>query len=102
MLDKYVRHAAMHCPLCIIVRITPHTLRHSSAVAMLQAGVDVIVIRDLLGHASVATTNRYMTVNLRMKRVALQAFWRRAHLEQGPRRRWRPSPKLLTLLESLC
>lgn len=45
-----------------------------------QAGVDVTVIRDYLGHASIATTNRYITTNLQMKRDVLEAFWRRARL----------------------
>jgi len=47
---------------------------HSCAVALLQAGVDVSVIRDYLGHASVATTSRYITSNLRMKQDVLDAF----------------------------
>jgi hypothetical protein len=36
----------------------------------------VTVIRDYLGHASIATTSRYLTVNLRLKREAMQAFWK--------------------------
>ena len=51
----------------------PHLLRHSCAVALLQSGVDLTVIRDYLGHASVATTNRYVSTNLKMKRDALTA-----------------------------
>jgi site-specific recombinase XerD len=60
--------------------VTPHVLRHGCAVALLQAGVDVTVIRDYLGHASVDTTSRYITTNLQMKRAALEMFWRRAGL----------------------
>jgi integrase len=58
-------------------------------------------IRDYLGHASVATTSRYITTNLKMKRDVLDAFWKRVGLEQGARHRWHPSPKLLTFLETL-
>ena len=47
-------------------------LRHSCAVALFQSGTDVTVIRDYLGHASVATTGRYITTNLQMKRDALE------------------------------
>ena len=63
-------------------------MRHSCAVALLQAGVDVTVIRDYLGHASIATTSRYITTNLQMKREVLEAFWNRAGLTAEPRRKW--------------
>jgi integrase/recombinase XerD len=76
-------------------------MRHSCAVALLQAGIDVSVIRDYLGHASVATTSRYITINLQMKREVLEAFWKRAGLDAAAPRKWRPSPKLLAFLESL-
>jgi integrase/recombinase XerD len=56
--------AAQDRPTLVRKQITPHVLRHSCAVALLQSGTDVIVIRDYLGHASVATTGRYMTANL--------------------------------------
>lgn len=84
-------------------RVTPHVLRHSCAVALVQAGVDPTVIRDYLGHASVATTNRYIASNLAMKRDALAAFWRRAGLVPGraARTTWRPKAALLEFLASL-
>jgi site-specific recombinase XerD len=76
-------------------------LRHSCAVALLQAGVDVSVIRDYLGHASVSTTSRYITTNLQMKRQVLDAFWKRAGLAPGGVQKWQPSPKLLAFLQTL-
>jgi site-specific recombinase XerD len=79
----------------------PHLLRHSCAVALLQAGVDLTVIRDYLGHASISTTNRYVTTNLKMKRDALTAFWQRAGITQPASKPWKPSTKLLDLLRSL-
>jgi len=85
ILAKYVRLAAQHTPALRKRRVTPHVMRHSCAVALLQAGVDVTVIRDFLGHASVATTSRYITTNLQMKRKVLEAFWKRAGLDdQAP------------------
>ena len=63
--------------------------------------MDVSVIRDYLGHASVATTSRYITTNLQMKRDVLEAFWKRAGLSSAPLKKWRPSSKLLTFLENL-
>lgn len=101
LLRKYVRLAAQHAPALRKRRVTPHVMRHSCAVALLQAGIDVSVIRDYLGHASVATTSRYITTNLQMKREVLEAFWKRARLEPTAPRKWKPSPKLLAFLESL-
>lgn len=101
LIQKYVRRASEILPNLKIRRITPHIFRHSCAVALLQAGVDITVIRDYLGHATVATTNRYVISNLKMRRDVLEAFWKRAGLERGPRHRWRPSQKLLAFLESL-
>ena len=81
--------------------ITPHVLRHSCAVALLQAGTDVTVIRDYLGHASVATTGRYITTNLQMKRDAMQAFWKKAGIEPSNAKEWKPKADLLAFLKSL-
>ena len=52
-------------------RISPHCLRHSTAVHLLEAGVEVNVIRAWLGHVSLETTNRYAELTLRMKTEAL-------------------------------
>ncbi len=101
LLHKYVNRAAQARPQLRTLRITPHAMRHSCAVALLQAGVDVSVIRDYLGHSSIATTSRYITTNLKMKRDVLEAFWKRAGLTKDSTRRWGPSPKLLAFLDSL-
>ena len=101
VIAKYVRRAAESSPSLRRRKITPHVLRHSCAVALLQAGVDVTVIRDYLGHASIATTSRYLTTNLDMKRGVLAAFWKRAGLDRDGGRPWRASPKLIAFLESL-
>jgi integrase/recombinase XerD len=52
-------------------RVHPHVMRHTTAVHLLQAGVDLVTISHWLGHASVETTNRYAAVDLEMKRAAL-------------------------------
>jgi len=101
LLAKYVRLATQRVPALGKRHVTPHVMRHSCAVALLQAGVDVSVIRDYLGHASVATTSRYITTNLKMKREVLEAFWKRAGLGPVTSKRWRPSPKLLAFLDGL-
>jgi site-specific recombinase XerD len=101
LLSKYVRQAARDVPTLQRRRVTPHVMRHSCAVALLQAGVDLSVIRDYLGHASVATTSRYITTNLQMKREVLETFWRRAGLSPTRTSAWRPKPSVLSFLASL-
>ena len=71
------------------------------AVALLQSGTDVTVIRDYLGHASVATTGRQITTNLLMKRDAMQSFWKKAGIEPADTKAWKPKADLLLFLQSL-
>lgn len=101
LLRKYVTQAARELPALRRRLVTPHVLRHSCAVALLQAGNDPTVIRDYLGHASVATTNRYISCNLQMKREALDRFWSRAGLQPTRAAAWKPKPDLLAFLSSL-
>jgi site-specific recombinase XerD len=82
-------------------KINPHLLRHSCASAMLQAGADLATIRDQLGHVSVATTSRYATSNLKLKRTALEAFWAVTGMSAPKHSRWRPTPKLSKFLHSI-
>lgn len=53
-------------------KISPHILRHSKAMHLLEAGVNIVYIRDILGHESISTTGIYARSNLEMKRKALQ------------------------------
>jgi site-specific recombinase XerD len=96
ILRKHASAVAMEQrPALARKRITPHVLRHSCAVALLQSGTDVTVIRDYLGHASVATTGRYITTNLQMKRDALETFWEHAGTAPAWAEPWKPRPDLL-------
>lgn len=101
ILDKYAKLTAAELPRLRQVRVTPHVLRHSCAVALLQAGLDITVIRDYLGHVSVTTTSRYISTNLGMKREALEAFWKRAGLAGAGDFSWKPTADVLAFLESL-
>jgi site-specific recombinase XerD len=101
LLRKYAMLASQDTPALRRKRITPHVLRHSCAVALLQAAVDVSVIRDYLGHATVATTSRYISTNLRMKRAVLEAFWRQSGLSPARPTPWKPRKDLLDFLDSL-
>ena len=101
ILRQHAAAVALELPTLAHKRITPHVLRHSCAVALLQSGTDVTVIRDYLGHASIATTGRYITTNLKMKREAMQAFWKKAGIEPSRAKPWRPKADLLAFLQSL-
>ncbi len=101
ILRKHASAVALERPVLARKRITPHVIRHSCAVALLQSGTDVTVIRDYLGHASVATTGRYITTNLQMKRDAMQNFWKHAGIEPSRATSWKPKPDLLAFLQSL-
>lgn len=71
LVDKYAKLAQANAPTLRSKSVHPHTFRHSTAVHLLQAGVDLVSISHWLGHASVETTNRYAAVDLDMKRAAL-------------------------------
>jgi integrase/recombinase XerD len=101
ILRKYALAVAKERPTLAQKKITPHVFRHSCAVALLQSGTDVTVIRDYLGHASVGTTGRYITTNLQMKRDAMETFWRHSGIEPANAKPWKPKPDLLAFLQSL-
>jgi site-specific recombinase XerD len=100
ILMRRAASAHQHDP-SVPAKVFPHLLRHSCAVALLQAGVDLVTIRDQLGHASVATTGRYATANLKLKRTALETFWKITGMSTPRGNRWRPTRKLLEFLHSI-
>lgn len=71
-LKHYVTAATEKVPSLSAKRVSPHIFRHSTAVSLVAAGVDVTVIRSWLGHASLDTTNRYAHADLETKRKALE------------------------------
>ena len=77
--------------------MTPHVLRHTAAMELLQHGIDRSVIALWLGHESVETTQMYLHADLRLKE---QALARIVPIGVKPRR-YRPDDKLLAFLESL-
>lgn len=74
ILPNYVRLAAEKCPSLKRKHVHPHTMRHTTAMHLLQSCVDLNTVRCWLGHASVTTTNRYVETDLEMKRRALDGF----------------------------
>jgi len=71
VLAKYCDRARTTFPSLVGKRLHPHSLRHSAAVHLLKAGVDLVTISHWLGHASPNTTHRYAAIDLETKRAAL-------------------------------
>ena len=97
MLAKYVAVARQKCPSLQKKRISPHVLRHTTAMELLQHGVDRSVIALWLGHESWETTQVYVQANLGMKEKAL-AKTTPINVRPG---RYQPDDRLLAFLKSL-
>ncbi|GKT11017.1 site-specific integrase [Desulforhabdus sp. TSK] len=100
LLAKHLHNAASICPSLGKKRLHPHSVRHSTAVHLLKSGVDLSTIASWLGHASVNTTNKYATMDLEMKRQAIE---KAKPLTDGAPSlgEWKHDPDLLAWLESL-
>jgi integrase/recombinase XerD len=97
LLRKAVDRASARCATLKKKRVSPHIVRHGTAMALLQSGVDIAVIALWLGHESIETTNAYLHANLAMKERALAKV-----LPLGtPFRRFQANDTLLAFLESL-
>jgi site-specific recombinase XerD len=72
ILKKHVKAANVAQPEGVPAKVHPHMLRHSKAMHMLEAGVNIIYIKDFLGHSSVTTTEVYAKANPEMKRKAIE------------------------------
>src|SRR5690606_23475691 len=75
ILKKYVDDARVCHPGLIPEVVSPHCFRHSKAMHLLQAGVNLVYIRDLLGHVSIKTTEVYARADSQMKRSALEGAY---------------------------
>lgn len=96
-LQRAVSTAANRCPSLRSKGVSPHTLRHTTAMHLLQAGVDVTVIALWLGHESSETTHHYVEADLEMKQRILDRL--EAPATSRPRRKNRD--KLLDFLDGL-
>ena len=100
ILKKYVRKASERQPSLKRKRLHPYSLRHSAAIHLLRSGVDISTIAHWLGHASLNTTNRYLTIDLEAKREALEKA-QPLVMKNGRQRNWRTKQDLIAWLESL-
>lgn len=97
LLDKHVALARQTCPSLRRKRVTPHVLRHTMAMQLLQAGVDRAIIALWLGHESVETTQIYLDANLTLKEEILA----RTISPEGKLVRFMPDDELMTFLNHL-
>ena len=95
---RLVERCAARVPSLAARRITPHTIRHTSACHLLQAGVDLNTIRAWLGHASLDTTNIYAEIDMEMKAKALALC---DAAGPGPDRPWKANKGLMAFLAAL-
>ena len=97
IVHRHVLTASKSCPSLVGKRVSPHVLRHSTAMELLHHGIDQTVIALWLGHENVETTQVYVHADLRLKEKALARLTAPA---KNPGR-YRPDDKLLAFLESL-
>lgn len=98
IINACTQKAAHQTPSLQNKHVTPHTLRHTTAMHLLQSGVEINIIKSWLGHVSVTTTHRYVHIDLEMKAKALKT----CDIKQDTsRRRHKLTPELITWLESL-
>lgn len=99
ILETYIELARKENPELIPDTFSPHGLRHSRAMALLQAGVHIVNVRDLLGHASIQTTDIYTRADSKAKREALEKAYE--NLTPKTDREWEKDKGLLDWLKDL-
>jgi len=97
LVARYAAAASVKCPALVGRSVTPHTLRHTTAMALLRRGVDQTVIALWLGHESIETTQLYLHADIQLKEKAL------GHSDPSGAQpaRFRPSDPLLAFLQNL-
>ena len=101
IINKYVKMAEMDLKFGVAFPVTPHVFRHSKSVHLLQSGINLIYIRDFLGHCDCSTTEIYARADTEMKRRAIEA----AYSDVLPTKDfpvWADDTDLMIFLNSLC
>ncbi len=94
---RAVKRAAASVPGLARAKVSPHLLRHSLAMRLLQSGTDLVTIQAWLGHANVNTTHRYAEADSEMMRRSLEL----AGVASRPGKRFRPKDSVLRILEGM-
>lgn len=101
LLEKYLKQAKKSKSEVLFPNsLHPHMIRHTKAMHMLEAGVNLIYIRDLLGHVNVTTTEIYMKTNTETKRKALESVYMEVETQDIPV--WDEDTELLNWLQDFC
>jgi integrase/recombinase XerD len=100
IIDKYVKAVREQNTILLPEKVSPHTFRHTKAMHLLQANVNLVYIRDFLGHASVTTSEIYARADNRMKRLALEQAYSPAVVDDLPA--WQDDKNLLNWLQEFC
>ena len=101
MVERYANRVSAGMPSLKDKRISPHTIRHTTATHLLRAGVDINTIRAWLGHVTINTTNIYAEVDLEMKARALEVCEVTESTARIPAKRWRDDADLMAFLHTL-
>jgi len=99
LVERTALRAQSAMPSLATKRVSPHSLRHSTATHLLNSGVDINTVRAWLGHASLDTTNVYAEIDLEGKAQALARC--DVTNEREPKKRWVANPDLMQFLRSL-
>ncbi len=101
LVQRTVATASQHLPSLRDKLVSPHTIRHTTAVHLLRAGVDINTIRAWLGHVSLDTTNIYAEVDLEMKAKALARCDVPSGADETNETDWHNDPELMAFLQAL-
>lgn len=100
IINQYAKAARVIRPDLIPDRISPHVFRHSKAMHLLQAGVNIVYIRDILGHVSIQTTEIYARADSKQKREALEKAYVNLIPDGTDKGCWENDSNLLSWLKS--
>lgn len=98
LVKRHVKKLISEFPSLKKKRVSPHTIRHTTATHLLHSGVDINTIRAWLGHVSINTTNIYVEVDLEMKAKALACC---EVTSKKTKKHWRDDKTLMSFLDSL-
>lgn len=101
IVNKYASATRTVYPDLFSGKISPHSFRHSRAMHLLQSGVNLVVIRDILGHTSIQTTEIYARTDSKLKRDALAKAYNAVGKFEPQKTSWEKDPKLKAFLKGL-